>query len=152
MKKIIFYICCMLTALTTQVEAQEVLPKSETIQLIQKGLDNATELAKYSFEEAVKAQPVKSIATISAIMILAIIGTGIFVFSEQLRAIDNIGHTKDYFEFWEGKYGNIKAISLFFIGIAVVIFIFGIDSILLGLTNPEYLAIKDLIRLINPIQ
>lgn len=152
MKKIIFYICCMLTALTTQVEAQEVLPKSETIQLIQRGLDGTTELAKYSFEEAVKAQPVKSIATIVSIMTLLIIGIGMFIFSEKLRAKDNVAHGKDYWEFWEGKYGGIKGISLFFIGIAVIIFTFDIKSILLGFANPEYLAIKDIFRLINPIQ
>ena len=151
MKKIIFYICCMLTALATQVEAQEILPKSEAIQLIQKGLDSTAELAKYSFEEAVKAQPVKSITTIISIMILSIIGIGMFIFSEKLRAKDNIGKSKDYWEFWEGKYGGIKGISLFFIGIAVVIFIFEINSIVLGFTNPEYLAIKELLNIINSV-
>ena len=152
MKRIIFYICCMLTVLTTQVEAQEVLPKSETIQLIQEGLDSATELAKYSFEEAVKAQQIKSIATIISIMTLSIIGIGMFIFSEKLRAKDNADHVKDYWEFWEGKYGSIKGISLFFIGIAMIIFTFDIKSILLGFANPEYLAIKDILGLINPIQ
>ena len=152
MKKIIFYICCILTALTTQVEAQEVLPKSETIQLTQKGLDSTTELAKYSFEATVKAQPIKSIATIISIITLSIIGIGMFIFSEKLRAKDNVGHAKDYWEFWEGKYGCIKGISLFFIGIAMITFIFDIKSILLGFANPEYLAIKDIFGLINPIQ
>ena len=151
MKKIIFYICCMLTALATQVEAQEILPKSEAIQLIQKGLDSTAELAKYSFEEVVKAQQIKSIATIISIVILSIIGTGMFIFSEKLRAKDNIGKSKDYWEFWEGKYGEIKGISLFFIGIAVVIFIFEINSIVLGFTNPEYLAIKELLNIINSV-
>ena len=151
MKKIIFYICCMLTALTTQVEAQEVLPKSETIQLIQKGLDSTTELAKYSFEETVKAQPVKSIATIISIMALSIIGIGMFVFSEKLRAKDNIGQSKDYWEFWEGKYGGIKGIALIIIAIAMLIFVFKINSIVLGFTNPEYSAIKELLGIMNSV-
>lgn len=152
MRKIIFYLCCVFAALTTPVEAQEPIPnKSEAIQLIQNGLDKTTKLAEYSFEKIVEAQPVKSIATISTIMILAIIGTGIFIFSEQLRAKDNVGYSKDYWEFWEGKYGGIKAIALIIIAIAMLIFIFEINSIVLGFTNPEYLAIKELLRIMNSV-
>ena len=132
MKKIIFYLCCIFAAITMPVGAQEPIPnKSEAIQLIQNGLDKTTKLAEYSFEKIVDAQPVKSIATISTIMILAIIGTGIFIFSEQLRKKDNIGHTKGYWEFWRGKYDGIKAIALAIIALAMLIFIFEINSIVL---------------------
>ena len=152
MKKIIFYLCCIFAAITMPVEAQEMAPdKSDTIQLIQYNLEKAGKIAEYSFEKIVEAQPAKSIATISAIMILAIIGTGIFIFSEQLRAKDNVGYSKNYWKFWEGKYGGIKAIALIIIAIAMLIFIFGINSIILGFTNPEYLAIKELLRIMNSV-